>query len=271
MWDGRPLPAGATILLHSEQGFGDAIQFVRYVDVVKNANPAAKIVLECPAPLVPLFRTVRGADQLVALGEKPPSYEVHAPLLSLPRVLRTRVETIPADVPYLFADAALVAKWRERLQTIGGFRVGINWHGRAGHPLSQRRDLPLEQLVELAKVANVRLVSLQKGAGEAELSRAGIVHLGDDLDTAGGAFMDTAAVMMNLDLVVTSDTSIAHLAGALGVAVWLGLPFAADWRWLLERSDSPWYPTMRLFRQKSPGDWSDVFRQFAAELAATRR
>lgn len=267
MWEGQPLHTGVTILLHCEQGFGDAIQFVRFAEIVKNSHPEAKVVLECAKSLLPLFGTLRGVDQLVARGDSLPAFDVHAPLLSLPRILGTRVETIPRNVPYLVADDGLVEIWRESLQTIEGFRIGINWHGREGHSLSQRRDLPLDQLASLAQIPNVRLISLQKGAAQTELASHCILHLGDDVDTRHGSFMDTAAVIKNADLVITSDTSIAHLAGALGVRVWVALPFAPDWRWLLDRSKSPWYPTMRLFRQKSPGDWQGVMREITVALA----
>ena len=202
----------------------------------------------------------------MALGDPLPAFDVHVPLLSLARILDTRLETIPHNVPYLFADPTLVTRWREKLSSITGLRIGINWHGREGHLLAQRRDLPLDRLAALGQVPGVRLISLQKGAGQNELARHSILHLGDDVDTVHGAFMDTAAVMMNLDLVITSDTSVAHLAGALGVPVWVGLPFAPDWRWLLERSDSPWYPTMRLFRQKPRGDWQSVLSEMTAAL-----
>jgi hypothetical protein len=207
-------------------------------------------------------------------------------------------------VPYLFAEPALLAQWRERLKEIRGFRIGINWHGRSGQGTFRQRDVPLEHFVRLAEVPGVRLISLQKGEGSEELPSSvgsahhtasadaavggahptgqgqdvrgtqSIIDLGDEVDTVSGAFMDTAAIMMNLDLVITSDTAIPHLAGALGVPVWLALPYVPDWRWLLERSDSPWYPTMRLFRQKQPGDWVGVFEEIRValvEFAAQRK
>jgi hypothetical protein len=193
-------------------------------------------------------------------------------------VHHTTAETIPAEVPYLFADPALVASWNRKLAALQGFRIGINWRGRKGDIWSQKRDVPIELFVMLSHVCDVRLVSLQKEqtvkgsqARNAEsmsvgaISKGRIVDLGE-FDTQRGAFMDTAAIMMNLDLVITSDTSVAHVAGALGVPVWVALPQVADWRWLLDRSDSPWYPTMRLFRQKRAGDWESVFEEIASEL-----
>ena len=151
-----------------------------------------------------------------------------------------------------------------------GFRIGINWHGRGGQGTFRNRNIPCQSLAALTAVPGIRLISLQQGEGRqdlANLSEASLVFdLGSDVDTIAGAFMDTAAIMMNLDLVITSDTSIPHLAGALGVPVWLALPFASEWRWLLDRTDSPWYPTMRLFRQTAPGDWSGVVEAMGVAL-----
>jgi hypothetical protein len=184
-------------------------------------------------------------------------------LLSLPAILKTTLETIPSHVPYVFADPTLIASWREKLSQLKGFRIGVNWHGRGGQGTYRKRDIPLEQVLTLNTLPGVQLLCLQKelvAADLAQISNApNVVFPSSDFDTVHGAFMDTAAIMMNLDLVITSDTAIAHLAGALGVPVWLALPFVPDWRWLLDRSDSPWYPTMRLFRQERPGDWAGVF------------
>ena len=166
------------------------------------------------------------------------------------------MDTVPAEIPYLFAKQNLVDHWRERLADVRGLRIGIHWRGRAK---TRYRDLALKLFTPLAEIPGVRLVSLQKGADRSELAAAGIWDPGEDLDTAAGGFMDTAAIMKNVDLVISSDTAVPHLAGALGVPVWLALPYVPDWRWLLNRCDSPWYPTMRLFRQKEPGDWGGVF------------
>lgn len=274
LWDGQPLPPGTTILLHAEQGFGDAIQFARYAPLVKDRNPEALVILECEPQILKLFTSLRGVDRLVVHGDALPRFDTYAPLGSLPRIFQTRLDTIPRNVPYLQADPALIEHWREKLAALTDFRVGINWHGREGHLVAQRRDIPLRELAKLAEIPGVQLISLQKGATQPLIAQelaaapAGgrIFHLGDDFDTVHGAFMDTAAVMKNLDLVITSDTSVAHLAGALGVPVWVALPFAADWRWLLHRSDSPWYPTMRLFRQSAPAQWTDAIAQLTAAL-----
>jgi len=276
LWNGSPLPANATLLLHCEQGFGDSIQFARYAAVIKNAHPHARVVLECEPQLKPLFRSLRGVDQLLARGESLPPFDVHAPLLSLPRILKTQLNTIPRHVPYLSADEALIEHWRTILAEVKGFRVGINWHGRRGHIVAERRDLPLSELAKLAHIPHVQLVNLQHGATRQELNEATsgpaqILHLGDEVDRTHGTFIDTTAILINLDLVITSDTALAHLAGALGVPVWLALPHAADWRWLLDRTDSPWYPTMRLFRQllsreRPTGDWQPLFADLTAAL-----
>jgi Flp pilus assembly protein TadD len=267
-WDGGPL-AGKTILLHAEQGLGDTLQFVRYAAVVNHLE--AQVVLECPAALKPLLASCAGVDRLIGFGEELPAFDVHAPLLSMPGIFKLTLETIPAKVPYLRADQSLVDTWREKLASVRGFRIGINWRGRTGTGSFVLRDIPLRCFAGLAALPDVRLISLQQGKGRQELAGAGeqvpILDLGENIDQEHGAFMDTAAIMKNLDLVITSDTSIPHLAGALGVPVWLALPFVPDWRWQLTREDSPWYPTMRLFRQKRAGDWEGVFEEIRAALA----
>jgi hypothetical protein len=182
----------------------------------------------------------------------------------------TTLATIPANVPYLAANAELTSHWRRDLSSLPGLKIGINWCGNPKGPLERFRSIALVHFEALACLPGVHLISLQKGYGTEQLrdlaGRFPVIDLGNMLAEAAGAFMDTAAVMKNLDLVITSDTSIAHLAGALGVAVWVGLPFAPEWRWLLDRQDSPWYPTMRLFRQTRRGDWQDVFQRMAAEV-----
>jgi tetratricopeptide (TPR) repeat protein len=267
VWDGTPI-GGKIIFLYSEQGFGDTIQFVRYAAEIKKQHPHATVILESPRALLPLLSRCPFIDQLIGCGEPLPAFDLHAPLLSVPGIVKTSLGNIPAEIPYLFADRALVEGWRKRLERVPGIKIGINWRGR---PLTRRRDLPLQSFKALAELPRVTLISLQKGTGREELIAAQaagfpVIDLGDDFDEAGGAFMDTAAVMMNLDLVITSDTAIPHLAGALGVPVWLGLPFVPDWRWLVDRPDSPWYPTMRLFRQQKQGDWTKVFDEIAAAL-----
>lgn len=265
-WDGTPLPTG-TILIHAEQGLGDTLQFIRYASLVKQL--VGTVIVECQPPLLPLLRSCAGIDQLVSTGDELPPFDVHVSMLSLPRVLATTVESVPRNAPYLFADPALVTHWDTQLASDTSFRVGIAWQGNPTNP-SHQRSIPLENFAELAVVKGVTFYSLQKTHGLEQLDavrdKFAVTEFGAFMDEANGAFMDTAAVMKNLDLVITADTSIPHLAGGLGVPVWLALPTICDWRWLLDRDDSPWYPTMRLFRQKELGDWNDVFLRIAEEL-----
>jgi tetratricopeptide (TPR) repeat protein len=269
LWDGSPLD-GNTILIHAEQGLGDTLQFIRYLPLVKTRG--GKVICECPGPLLPLLTSADGTDLLVARGTLLPQFDCHAPLLSLPRIFHTSLEDIPDTVPYLKANADLVKHWRKELEVWGTtFKVGIAWQGSAVYPADRQRSIPLAHFAPLAKVSGVQLISLQKGPGidqlQALVEPFPLVDLGSRLDNSGGAFMETAAVMKCLDLVITSDTSIAHLAGALAVPVWVALPLVPDWRWLLERDDSPWYPSMHLFRQTRYGQWSDVFERMAKQLS----
>ncbi|HWY88119.1 MAG TPA: tetratricopeptide repeat-containing glycosyltransferase family protein [Gemmataceae bacterium] len=267
-WDGAPLH-GETILLYAEQGLGDTLQFIRYAPMVKERG--GMVLFECQPALMSLLEGVAGVDQLLAIGAALPPYDVQVPLLSLPGIFGTSVATIPATVPYVRAAPALVKTWRTELEALGGFKIGVAWQGNPNHQGDRYRSFPLEWFEDLARVERARLVSLQKGPGTEQLLSLGgrfpILDVNDRLDAAG-AFLDTAAIMMNLDLVITVDSAVAHLAGALGVPVWVVLPFDPDWRWLLERADSPWYPTMRLFRQKCTGDWREVFEQIATEVSA---
>ncbi len=245
---------------------GDAIQFIRYASRVKQAG--ARVLAECQKPLVRLLSGCRGVDELIGRGEDLPPFDVHAPLLNLPGIFRTSLETIPADVPYVFADQELVEHRRQELGGIAAFKIGIAWRGSSTHKNDRARSIPLSCFEPLAGLPGIHLVSLQKGAGAEELQEARghfpVTELGSRLED----FLDTAAVLKNLDLLIACDTAVAHLAGALGVPVWVALPFVPDWRWLLDRDDSPWYPTMRLFRQKKLGDWAGVFEPIKAALAA---
>jgi Flp pilus assembly protein TadD len=267
-WDGLPLE-GRTILLYTEQGLGDTFMFVRYATLVKKQGGA--VILECPAFLQPLLRSCPGIDQLVPEGTPLPDHDVQAPLMSLPALLHTTLATVPDEVPYLFADAERSERWRERLQDIDGFKVGIVWQGNPHHPLDHYRSIPLGEFARLAAVPGVRLVRLQRGVPSEALAceriQFPLTDLGDDVDKEGGAFMDTAAIMRNLDLVISVDTATAHLAGALGLPVWLPLCAVGEWRWLTERADTPWYPTMQLFRQSTLGEWRPVFKSMAASLS----
>jgi tetratricopeptide (TPR) repeat protein len=263
-WDGSPLK-GRTILVHAEQGLGDTIQFVRYARLLKEQG--ACVLVECQRPLMSLLAQGPGIDQLVAQGDPLPPHDVRAPLMSLPYYFQTRLQTLPAQVPYLGADPRLVERWRQKLTAWSGLKIGINWQGNPQYGFDKQRSIPLPEFAPLAELPGVQLVSLQHGPASEQLravaGRWPVTDLGGRLDEEAGPFMDRAAVMRNLDLVVTSDTSIAHLAGALGVPVWVALGKVPDWRWLLEREDCPWYPTMRLFRQERAGEWGPVFRRIA--------
>ncbi len=266
-WDGRPLDQG-TLLLKAEQGLGDTIQFIRYAPLVRQ-RASSKVILHCAASLQALLQGVEGIDRFAAEALDRETFDCYAPLMSLPGMFGTQVETIPAAIPYLTAEPARVARWRSQVGATPGLKVGIAWQGNPGYAADSQRSVPLEHFVPLSNCPGVRLYSLQKYHGCDQLAllaeRLPIVDLGPSLDL-DAAFVDTAAVMVTLDLVVTSDSAMAHLAGALGVKVWVALPNVPDWRWLLDRDDSPWYPTMRLFRQSQPGDWPGVFERIAHEL-----
>jgi Flp pilus assembly protein TadD len=256
-WQGEPL-GHRRLLVHTEQGLGDVIQFARYLPSIEG-----NVLFEAPPRLIRLLSSNPALPPMIPDGSPPPlPIDTVVPLLSLPA--RTRLPAV--EPPYLFAEPDRVARWRQRIGT-GGIRVGINWQGFPGRFEDRGRSFPLDLFEPLAAVPNVRLISLQKGEAEAQIAAAGLpVETLDGLDTGPDAFLDTAAVMANLDLVVTSDTSIAHLAGALGRPVWVALRFVPDWRWMLGRTDSPWYPSMRLFRQTSDGDWPPVFAAMAEAL-----
>ncbi len=267
LWNGSDL-FGMTILVHAEQGLGDTLHFARYLKFVKERG--GTVVFECQKPLVRLFNDVAGIDWLVPQGDALRPFDVHVPLLSLPRIFNTTLSTVPADVPYITADPTLIAQWDKQLEQHAGFRVGICWQGSPEWARDRFRSFPLSFLLPLAAIPGVTLVSLQKGHGVDQLDTANetdrIVNLGAHLDEQSGPFMDTAAVMMNLDLVITCDSAIVHLAGALGVSVWLAAESSADWRWLRDRDDNPWYPTLRIFRQQTFGDWSNVFHNMKRAL-----
>jgi tetratricopeptide (TPR) repeat protein len=267
LWDGSSL-AGRTILLHTEQGIGDTLQFVRYAPLVKERG--GTVFLACPQSLVRILSSCKGIDRLLAKGAPLPDFDVHAPLLSLPHILKTTPATIPAQVPYLAAETALVEHWRQELGAVRDFKVGVFWQGSPKYREDRFRSIPLAYFESLAKLEGVRLYSLQKGPGLEQLrtfsERFPIADLGSALDENTGAFVETAAVLTNLDLVVSADSAVEHLAGALGVPVWIALPFVPDWRWMLQGETSPWYPTVRLFRQSEFGKWGPVFERMAAEL-----
>jgi Flp pilus assembly protein TadD len=256
-WQGEPL-AGRRLLIHTEQGLGDVIQFARYLPAIQG-----DVVFEAPPRLIRLLSSNPALPPMIPAGSALPHCDAVVPLLSLP----ARTSLPAAQPPYLFAEPDRAALWRDRIGT-GGFRIGINWQGFPGRFEDKGRSFPLALFQPLAALPGIRLISLQKDEGEAQIATAGFpVETLDGLDEGPDAFLDTAAVMANLDLIVTSDTSIAHLAGALGRSVWVALRRVPDWRWMLDRADNPWYPTMRLFRQTRDGDWAPVFAAMAQALA----
>lgn len=246
------------VLLRVEQGLGDTLQFVRYAQLLKKRG--AHIIVEAQKPLIKLLSLCDYIDELVVYGSKRPPFDYQIPMLNLPQACKTTLETIPAPIPYITAKPDLVTYWKEKLSRDHTFKVGICWFGDAVH--GQVKFMPLSYFARLAQLNGITLYSLQKGNGVEQLEKEiCIQQLGPDFDESHGSFMDTAAVMKNLDLIITVDTSVAHLAGALGVPVWVILPFPAEWRWLMNRNDCPWYPTMRLFRQTGPENWDNVLAE----------
>jgi len=271
-WNGMAIPKGR-ILLVGDQGYGDTIQFARYISRV--ATMCDEVVLGCSAEMGPILQNIPGVKQFCHRWNDVPGHAAHCRLSSLPYLFQTRPDSIPAQVPYLKADPARIAAWKERFdaQLPPGRRIGLAWTGRPTHPNDRRRSLPLHRLLPIARAAagNATFVSLQKPMPPNDLQVMpefrGMADISADLKDFG----ETAAVIENLDMLVTVDTSMGHLAGALAKPAWIMLPKAADWRWMLDRSDSPWYPTVRLFRQRFPGAWDDLLGEVSAALAQELR
>ena len=261
-WKGEPLE-GARILLHAEQGLGDTLHFVRYVALV--AARGGQVVLEVPPRLRRLLSATEGAWQVLSHGESLPDFTWQCPLASLPLAFATELNTIPANIPFVYPDPALVEIWRQRLQG-DKLRIGIAWSGSPSNGLNRWRSIPLPQIAPLTNLEGTTFYSLQIGEAAMQLKQleppAQLIDLQDEQED----FADTAAIVANLDLVISVDTSVAHLAGAMGKPVWILLHNAPDWRWLLQREDSPWYPTARLFRQSTHGNWQDVLASVEREL-----
>jgi tetratricopeptide (TPR) repeat protein len=268
-WAGDDLN-GRTVLLHAEQGLGDSLQFVRYAKLL--ANRGASVILEVQAPLKRLLTTVPGVSQVVSMGEPLPAFDYYLPLMSCPWALGTTMESVPAECPYVTPDAAQTSAWRDRLSALPGLKVGLVWAGdpRAFSPdanlIDRRRSMALSQLVPLLRMPGISFISLQKNASAAQLQDIDPDLRPHDWMAEIGDFADTAALVANLDLVISVDTSVVHLAGAMGKPVWIASRFDGCWRWLADRDDSPWYPTARLFRQTHAGDWDDVVARMAVEL-----
>ncbi len=263
LWLGAQNLDGKTILLHAEQGVGDSIQFARYAPLV--AARGANVILEVQRELTRLFARLPGVTAVLARGEKLPRFDLHCPLLSLPLAFATRPDTIPAHVPYLVPAGTDACAWRERLPQRRPL-IGIAWSGARAHDNDLNRSIRLETLAPLFDLPDVQFVSLQHDVREEDAAllcgRGDLIRIGPEFED----FADTAAALSLLDAVIAVDSAVAHLAGAMGKPLWLLLPFAADFRWLRERRDSPWYPSARLFRQPRFGDWASVIEQVRREL-----
>ncbi len=265
-WHGDEPLVGKTLLVWSEQGLGDTIQFCRYATLLESRG--AKVILSVQSRLRAVLKGLGSTIDVITEKDTPPNFDLHCPMLSLPLAFGTTIETTPSAVPYLVPEVERVLRWR---QSLGGegFKIGISWQG-SKLPIDVGRSFPLSLFHGISRISGVRLISLQKGPGSEQLANVpagmAVEPLGEEFDGGPDAFVDTAAVMQSLDLVITSDTSIAHLAGALARPTWIALKQVPEWRWLLEREDSPWYPTARLFRQQRRGDWEDVFQRMQIEL-----
>lgn len=272
MWTGDEPLAGRTLLLHAEQGYGDTLQFCRYANLAHDAG--ATVIVEAPAALGELLGTLSGVSRVVTEGQPMPAFDLQCPLMSLPYAFRTTLDTVPADVPYLRADASRRAAWAQRIDATappGRLRVGLAWSGNPRHSNDENRSIPFAMLAPLvaSEALHATFVSLQPQvrARDADaLAASGVLSFADALHD----FSETAALVDTLDLVISVDTSVAHLAGALGRPVWVLLPRVPDWRWLLEHDDCPWYPAATLFRQTRPGDWPAVIGRVVDALGTAR-
>jgi Tfp pilus assembly protein PilF len=270
-WNGMHIPNGR-LLIVGDQGYGDTIQFARYISLI--ADRCQELILGCSAEMGPLLSTLPGVKQYCHRWTDVPGHAAHCRLSTVPGLLHTTLETIPAKVPYLFADPARIAAWREKLDSRlprGVRRIGLAWTGRPSHPNDRRRSIPLGRLAPLANAGRASFVSLQKPMPQRDLASLSLFPDLTDIADELADFGETAAVIANLDLVITVDTAMGHLTGALGKPVWIMLPKASDWRWMLNRSDSPWYPTARLFRQQTPGAWDPVIAEVTAALSEELR
>lgn len=263
LWTGEALD-GQTILLYVEQGLGDAMQFARYAPLV--ARRGGRVVVEAPKTLKRLFEPLDGVTDVIARGDALPAFDVQCPFLSLPGILSPTADSIPNDVPYLSVDDGSIEKWRDALAALPGLKVGLSWQGSVHHTNDRERSLTLKTLEPLAAVAGCSFVSLQLGDAAEQINDVGFEMFVPDCAT--NDYADTAALMMTLDLVISIDTSVVHAAGALGRPVWVLLSHTADWRWQVERTDTPWYPTATLYRQSTRRDWDSVIDQVRIDLAS---
>jgi len=268
LWDGSRF-TGKRLFVHSEQGFGDTLQFLRYLPMVKRLG--GTVIFETFGPLLEILNSFPGIDELVEISPNrsyAESCNYYVPIMSLPMLFATDISTIPSNIPYIFADPVKIEQWKNRINR-KGFRIGIVWAGKSGHGNDKNRSCALKDFTTLAGIPGVAMYGLQKGdvVRQAETLGERIINFDHELKD----FSETAAAIENLDLIISVDTVVAHLAGAMGKPVWILLPYAPDWRWLLEREDSPWYPTMRLFRQPVRGDWGAVFDRIKDELGKRDR
>lgn len=259
LWDGNPLH-NQTLLIHTEQGAGDSIQFIRYIPVI--AKSGGKIIVECEKSLLKLFSTIPEISLLIEKGKRIPHFDVQAPLLSLPYIMKTGIDSIPHQIPYLFPDASAIDLYPDPECK----NIGIVWAGNPKHKNDKNRSVDFHYFADLFRIKRTKFYSLQAGPRGADCKTFATTGLIRDLREFLTDYAATASVIRQLDLIISVDTSVAHLAGALGMQIWTLLPFAPDWRWMTERDDSPWYPTMRLFRQPAPGDWNSVFDKVKNEL-----
>jgi tetratricopeptide (TPR) repeat protein len=268
-WDGSDL-AGKTILLWSEQGLGDTLQFIRYATLIQQKG--ARVIAQVPPPLHLALANCPGIDMLLPEGADLPAFDVQIPLMSLPFRCGTTLATVPNRVPYLVPDQARTARWKQDLSGIPGLKIGIAWQGNPHHQWDRHRSIPLTVFAPLAKLPGISLLSLQRGPGAEQVvearGRFPVIELERlvKAESDAAAWAEAAAIMANLDLVLSVDTATVHLAGAMGVRTWLAVAALSDWRWMTECDDSPWYPTLRLFRQRRHGDWAEVFARIAAEF-----
>jgi Tfp pilus assembly protein PilF len=270
-WNGMRIPGGR-ILLVGDQGYGDTIQFCRYIPLV--AERCQEVIVGCSQEMMPLLARIPGVAHFRHRWNEIPGHAAHCRLSTLPGLFHTTLETIPGQVPYLFAEPARQAAWAEKLAAqlpAGRQRIGLAWKGRPTHPNDRRRTLPLSRLVAFAEAGAANFVSLQKPVPDSDVATFQRFPGMTDTSAELTDFGETAALIANLDLVITVDTAMGHLAAAMGKPVWIMLPRASDWRWLVDRSDSPWYPTARLFRQPTPGDWDPVIAEVATALATELR
>jgi tetratricopeptide (TPR) repeat protein len=266
-WTGGENLDGKSLVIRAEQGFGDTFQFCRYALLA--AAKGANVTLAAQDPLVALLKCLEPPIEIVGLGAELSGFDYHIQLMSMPHALQTRADNIPAGVPYLVADPDKIRSWKSRIGT-AGFKVGICWQGAVGGEVDIGRSFPVRHFETLADIPGLRLISLQKHAGTEQLrdlpAAVKVESFDDERDAGPDAFVDTAAIVENLDLVISSDTAVAHLAGALARPVWVALSHVPDWRWLMDRDDSPWYPTMKLFRQSRRNDWNGVFAELKSGL-----